>query len=569
MSPAFGSGNQTVFQIAGVVASMPHADNTPIDVRQLGLFTTLQRARDFLRTNEPHDVLQLDRAAQRLLFVRAAERNLGSTERDVRKWCVLSARGELLESNGEGDGGRAIGDTPRRRWNRGEIAACVSDERYRIGVIIAAPPPLDEQPGESDDFYLVGFADDDFAHDHARAEMLMEPLGSVPPQLRRRLQKRLDGISLGPGGSSRIPARPPQGSDIIPQDGWLPPRCCYQTDASFLFTDSDPETTGIPNAELWFSAGEFSRNPTPLGPRFLVVPGIRVAKPLSRAVPVLLTPPFHVLGLLPRKLASQVVQFAKQNQSVLLAHWNGAIGSHAVLSALQPLEGLAARAVTARRPASPRVVPPDAQAPSERVSAAKIICVEATIARPPFIDGVTADVYRMAHFEKITSALAWARSKAIRNAISRQTPPGRLLAIHVVARRVDAGPPDYLAHLLLAPDGSLRERFCADDVIAPWGGRAPARCRFKSGDIVAAISHDRYRLGIVLERPWAPSWVRRHYRPGLTRNDDVYQVGFVGDAPDHDHLSEGTLFPPTRVSKAIEQRLQARYRAHRAQSLSR
>lgn len=467
--PPSGAAALSVFRLEAVLVSRPHADEAPAEVRDVGLFTTLERAGAWLRANDLYGALHLDRATQRLLFVRAAERALGGAESDIRRWVILSTRGETLKS-----------------------------------------------------------------HREQGRELLWSPLS------------------------------PPPGDDLLPDDGRLPPACCYQTDASFLFTSCGPVAHGIPGAELWFSGGELARNPTPRGPRLLVVPGIRAPRPLTRAVPVGLTPPFRAYGRLPKKLATHVVRFIEQNQAALLAHWHGYGDSLELLQSLRRLDVPERRApASKRRP--PPVAPPDVDALTEDEPGASLFCVEAAVARRPFVEGAVVDVYRLAHFEKSKAALTWARGTAARRALARQARPGRLLAIHVVTRRLDTGPRDYLAHVLLSPDGTLRERRTADDAIAAWRGRAPARCRWRPGDIVAALSHGHYRIGIVLERPWAPAWVRRHCRPGLTRDDDVYLVGFASGPPDHDHLREGNLFSPlTRVSKALEQRLQARYRSHRA-----
>ena len=143
---------------------------------------------------------------------------------------------------------------------------------------------------------------------------------------------------------------------------------------------------------------------------------------------------------------------------------------------------------------------------------------------------------------------------------------GPLLALHVVERQIDVGPSDYRGHVRLSPDRRRLESRALIDDITSWRGRAPGRCRWKPGDIVACVLGGYYRIGIVLERPWPPAWARREVRIGLTRNDDVYQVGFVSGDVEHAHLREAEMFlPVTKVSKVLQRRLGARCRAHRGE----
>ena len=216
-----------------------------------------------------------------------------------------------------------------------------------------------------------------------------------------------------------------------------------------------------------------------------------------------------------------------------------------------------------RQPPPPSATEAPSASEGETLS---IVCVDATLARGPCVDGTPVDTYRLAHFARAAAALRWARSKAVRDALEMEPMSGPLLALHVVERQIDVGPSDYRGHVRLSPDRRRLESRALIDDITSWRGRAPGRCRWKPGDIVACVLGGYYRIGIVLERPWPPAWARREVRIGLTRNDDVYQVGFVSGDVEHAHLREAEMFlPVTKVSKVLQRRLGARCRAHRGE----
>ena len=88
------------------------------------------------------------------------------------------------------------------------------------------------------------------------------------------------------------------------------------------------KTTGVDGAVIWVSAGEFSDSDLQHGPRIKVVVGAKITSDgLRDAVSVRLTNPPDMLGTLPTKIRSQVVEFINRNREVLTRHWNGEIDS--------------------------------------------------------------------------------------------------------------------------------------------------------------------------------------------------------------------------------------------------
>jgi hypothetical protein len=97
-----------------------------------------------------------------------------------------------------------------------------------------------------------------------------------------------------------------------------------------------PSTTGVEDAVIWVSAGEFSGKELQHGPRIKVVLGDKITTDgLANAVSVKLTNPPKILGKLPSKISRQVVKFVNLNREVLLRHWNGELDSKEMLELLK------------------------------------------------------------------------------------------------------------------------------------------------------------------------------------------------------------------------------------------
>ena len=111
-----------------------------------------------------------------------------------------------------------------------------------------------------------------------------------------------------------------------------------------------PSTTGVDNAIVWISAGEFAEAAHEIGPRLMVVVGIALtADSLPGAVSVTLADPPDVLGMLPERIERQVVEFVELNRDPLLHHWNGELDARETIDALQPVRTAKAGAANQKR----------------------------------------------------------------------------------------------------------------------------------------------------------------------------------------------------------------------------
>jgi len=89
-----------------------------------------------------------------------------------------------------------------------------------------------------------------------------------------------------------------------------------------------PEDTGIENAIIWISSGEYSGAKIQHGPRIKVMKGTtRTKEALKDAVTVRLTNPPEILGDLSGKLKKQVIKFVNENRDTLIRYWNFEIGT--------------------------------------------------------------------------------------------------------------------------------------------------------------------------------------------------------------------------------------------------
>jgi len=194
---------QTVFRASVSVVKPPFVDGALVEHRELGLYSTLDSALAWIRSPEFRELFD-EEEHETPLRVGVAEHALdvGPHSYDsFRGHVLLSPSGEVLERTARGDGelpwaGR---DPATYRWRRGAIAACVDNGRYRIGVVLAPPPSIDwlrRRGGEvtrMDDVSLLGFAGDNFDHDHPSDAEMFEPLVAVPEELRLLLDERLRG----------------------------------------------------------------------------------------------------------------------------------------------------------------------------------------------------------------------------------------------------------------------------------------------------------------------------------------------------------------------------------------
>lgn len=345
MNPS-GGAPQTIFRTLVMVALAPFVDGTPVDNRFLASHRSLDGALSWIGREPfgaPH---ALDAATERLLFFTVTERALDVGPSDYRGHVALSPAGEVLEQSLDDEdepwNGRDAGCC---EWQRGDVAACVDQGCYRVGVVLALPPSVERARNagltRSDDVYLLAFGEDDFSHAHPQEAQMFEPLADVPEDLWLRFERRLQ-IYPGEGGGSRLACdssitrprirrsreSPARDAALLPSERRRKfPVCCLQSDVGFILC-SIPQRTSGADADMWFSEGEFMRHPSSHGPRILVMPGQKSrSEGLERAVQVRLTSPPEMLGTLPGELAQQVVQFVEKNRDLLLRYWKGGMST--------------------------------------------------------------------------------------------------------------------------------------------------------------------------------------------------------------------------------------------------
>jgi hypothetical protein len=97
-----------------------------------------------------------------------------------------------------------------------------------------------------------------------------------------------------------------------------------------------PNRTGVDDAVIWISAGEFAGADAQHGPRVKVVLGQKITTDgLRDSVSVTITDPPRVLGTLPGSVQRQVTQFVDRNRDVLLQHWAGEIDAAEIIEQLR------------------------------------------------------------------------------------------------------------------------------------------------------------------------------------------------------------------------------------------
>jgi hypothetical protein len=99
-----------------------------------------------------------------------------------------------------------------------------------------------------------------------------------------------------------------------------------------------PVDTGVADAVIWVSSGEFVGTKSQHGPRVKIIPGTKITKEgLSDAASVTITKPPRVIGTLPGKLKKQVIDFVNLNRVILLQYWRNEISTRQMLDGLVKL----------------------------------------------------------------------------------------------------------------------------------------------------------------------------------------------------------------------------------------
>jgi len=93
--------------------------------------------------------------------------------------------------------------------------------------------------------------------------------------------------------------------------------------------------TGVEDATVWVSAGEFAGAQTQYGPRIKVILGTKITKEgLEDATSVTITVPPKVIGTLPVKLKKQAIDFVNLNREILLQYWRNEVSTREMLDGL-------------------------------------------------------------------------------------------------------------------------------------------------------------------------------------------------------------------------------------------
>lgn len=112
----------------------------------------------------------------------------------------------------------------------------------------------------------------------------------------------------------------------------------FNADAGFLMSHFGPQTTGIEGAIICVFAGEFERPGHELGPRLLVALGNKLTTDsLNDAVTVFLTDPPQIIGELPDRVGTEVVEFVNKNRDAVLGYWNCELDTKETLDLLESL----------------------------------------------------------------------------------------------------------------------------------------------------------------------------------------------------------------------------------------
>ena len=110
----------------------------------------------------------------------------------------------------------------------------------------------------------------------------------------------------------------------------------FHEDAGFLMSWLDSQTTGVEGVVICVFAGEFERPGHQLGPRLLVALGNKLTtEGLNDAVSVVLTDPPKVIGELPDRVGTEVVEFVNKNRGAILGYWNCELDTKEALDLLE------------------------------------------------------------------------------------------------------------------------------------------------------------------------------------------------------------------------------------------
>jgi hypothetical protein len=185
-----------------------------------------------------------------------------------------------------------------------------------------------------------------------------------------------------------------------------------------------------------------------------------------------------------------------------------------------------------------------------------VFCIEAVVAQAPFRDGSRVELRELGCYTSLEAASAWIRGSGFRKSFDANAEVERLLFVQGVERLLDMGHRDRLAYVTISPAGDVLERV---SIYEDFLGRHPSSCRWQRGDIAGCVYQGCYRIGVVLALPLSVDWLHAQSGPGTSARDDVYLIGLPGDADEHHHAHEATMFEPlAEVPEELRRRLAER-----------
>jgi hypothetical protein len=94
--------------------------------------------------------------------------------------------------------------------------------------------------------------------------------------------------------------------------------------------------TGVDDATVWVSSGEFAGAQSQHGPRIKVLLGTKITtEGMAEAASVTITVPPKVIGTLPGKIRKQSIAFVNLNREILLQYWRNEVDTQEMLEGLE------------------------------------------------------------------------------------------------------------------------------------------------------------------------------------------------------------------------------------------
>ena len=182
---------------------------------------------------------------------------------------------------------------------------------------------------------------------------------------------------------------------------------------------------------------------------------------------------------------------------------------------------------------------------------------------PPLTDGAGARAHRLGVFSSVETASTWLQTRVVKKT-GKESDDDYALLYYTADEVVVDYRERFCRSVVYDRDGSVRG-VNPGGGMRPWGGRYPATCKFRLGQIVGFVT-DVYKLGVVNGLPVSTEEALR--LPDVTLGDDLYLVGVLNkdgspDTKDHEHIHECELFEVTHeVTPEMREALKKRHRGY-------